>query len=68
MHGYRAGRLVFAGEASATDGEAGTVGGAISTGERTAAEVRTLLGVQEDHAYRCFSGNSRRGWMGGIPS
>ena len=41
----RAGRLVFAGEASATDGAAGTVGGAISTGERAAGEVRTLLGV-----------------------
>lgn len=38
------GRIVFAGEATATNGEAGTVSGALETGERAASEVQTLLG------------------------
>jgi monoamine oxidase len=37
-------RIVFAGEATCTDGEAGTVSGAIVTGERAAREVRAVLG------------------------
>ena len=40
----RVGRLVFAGEATSTEGEAGTVSGAVVTGERAAAEVCALLG------------------------
>ena len=40
----RVGGLVFAGEATSTEGEAGTVSGAAVTGERAAAEVSTLLG------------------------
>lgn len=39
----RTGPLVFAGEATATNGEAGTVSGAIVTGERAANEVHGLL-------------------------
>ncbi len=39
----RVGSLVFAGEATATDGEAGTVSGAINTGERAGAEARAML-------------------------
>ena len=37
------GRLVFAGEATSTTGEAGTVSGAILTGERAAAEATAIL-------------------------
>ena len=40
----RVGPLVFAGEATASDGEAGTVSGALATGERAASEVRALIG------------------------
>jgi monoamine oxidase len=38
-------RLVFAGEATSTTGEAGTVSGALLTGERAADEVLALLGA-----------------------
>lgn len=44
----RAGRLVFAGETTDTDGEAGTVSGAIRSGERAAEEARTLLSAASD--------------------
>jgi monoamine oxidase len=47
----RVGGLVFAGEATSTEGEAGTVSGAIVTGERAAAEVCTVLGSWADE--RC---------------
>ena len=36
--------LFFAGEATSTDGQAGTVNGALETGERAAAEAATHLG------------------------
>lgn len=42
----RVGGLVFAGEATSTEGEAGTVSGAVVTGERAAAEVCTVLGKE----------------------
>ena len=35
--------LAFAGEATSTDGEAGTVSGAVVTGERAATEITALL-------------------------
>jgi monoamine oxidase len=37
--------LFFAGEATSTDGQAGTVNGALETGERAAAEAARALGV-----------------------
>jgi monoamine oxidase len=40
-----AGTLFFAGEATATEDDAGTVAGALATGERAAAEVLASLGV-----------------------
>ena len=42
----RVGGLVFAGEATSTEGEAGTVSGAAVTGERAAAEVCSVLGKE----------------------
>jgi monoamine oxidase len=38
--------LFFAGEATSTDNEGGTVNGALETGERAAAEVATSLGAE----------------------
>ena len=40
--------LFFAGEATATDGQGGTVNGALVTGERAAREAATALGVQNE--------------------
>ncbi|MGC1380128.1 MAG: NAD(P)/FAD-dependent oxidoreductase, partial [Candidatus Baltobacteraceae bacterium] len=39
------GTLFFAGEATATDGQGGTVNGALESGERAAAEAATALGL-----------------------
>lgn len=39
------GRLFFAGEATASAGESGTVGGALESGERAAREIVAALGV-----------------------
>ncbi len=41
------GALFFAGEATSSDGQGGTVNGAIETGERAAAEAVAALGVKE---------------------
>jgi monoamine oxidase len=41
------GALFFAGEATSSDGQGGTVNGAIETGERAAAEAAAALGVKE---------------------
>lgn len=40
--------LFFAGEATATDGQGGTVNGALHTGERAAGEVAAALGTSRD--------------------
>jgi monoamine oxidase len=40
-----AGTLFFAGEATANDGQGGTVNGALETGERAAREAMSALGV-----------------------
>jgi monoamine oxidase len=40
------GTLFFAGEATSTDGQGGTVNGALETGERAAAEAAMSLGVK----------------------
>jgi monoamine oxidase len=39
--------LFFAGEATSSDGQGGTVNGAIETGERAAAQAVAALGVKE---------------------
>ena len=39
--------LFFAGEACSTDGQGGTVNGAIETGERAAAQAASVLGAKE---------------------
>ncbi len=39
--------LFFAGEATSTDGQGGTVNGALQTGERAAMEVAAVLGARE---------------------
>jgi monoamine oxidase len=41
------GALFFAGEACSTDGQGGTVNGAIETGERAAAEAASALGAKD---------------------
>ena len=41
--------LFFAGEACSTDGQGGTVNGAIETGERAAAEAASALGAKASH-------------------
>jgi monoamine oxidase len=38
--------LFFAGEATSTDGQGGTVNGALESGERVAAEVAASLSVK----------------------
>jgi len=38
--------MFFAGEATSTDDQDGTVNGALETGERAAAEAATALGVE----------------------
>jgi monoamine oxidase len=40
-------RLFFAGEATSSDGQGGTVNGAIETGERAAAQAAAALGLME---------------------
>jgi monoamine oxidase len=40
--------LFFAGEATSSDGQGGTVNGALETGERAAAEAAAALGVKAD--------------------
>jgi monoamine oxidase len=42
------GTLFFAGEATSTDGQGGTVNGALETGERAAREAATSLGAQQN--------------------
>ncbi|MGA2759731.1 MAG: FAD-dependent oxidoreductase, partial [Candidatus Cybelea sp.] len=39
--------LFFAGEATSSDGQGGTVNGAIETGERAAVQAAAALGVRE---------------------
>jgi monoamine oxidase len=39
--------LFFAGEATSTDGQAGTVNGALESGERAAAQAAASLGVRD---------------------
>ena len=41
------GALFFAGEACSTDGQGGTVNGAIETGERAASEAASALGAKD---------------------
>ncbi len=43
--------LFFAGEATSTDGQGGTVNGALETGERAAAEAATSLGAKARQPY-----------------
>jgi len=43
--------LFFAGEATSTDGQGGTVNGALETGERAAAEAASSLGARTRHPH-----------------
>jgi len=43
IRGYNVGPLVFAGEATADNGEAGTVSGAILTGERASEAAQYVV-------------------------